>query len=165
MKKRKFLLKIFVFLCFFICILFSGLYFFIKLSPKLDLKKTNNIIIYDKDDNIFFKGNGDKEWISLKSIDKDLINATIATEDKRFYGHNGFDYARIIKSFFNNLVSGGIVEGASTITQQYARNLYLTLQIMETGANTVLCVNMLNYAEDAGFEGAIVHGSRRRRRR
>ena len=32
------------------------------------------------------------------------------------------------------------------------RNLYLTLQIMETGANTVLCVNMLNYAEDAGFD-------------
>ena len=156
MKKRKFLLKIFVFLCFFICILFSGLYFFIKLSPKLDLKKTNNIIIYDKDDNIFFKGNGDKEWISLKSIDKDLINATIATEYKRFYGHNGFDYARIIKSFFNNLVSGGIVEGASTITQQYARNLYLTFDrtYKRKFKEAYLALKMeINYSKDEILEG------------
>ena len=156
MKKRKFLLKIFIILCFFICILFSGLYFFIKLSPKLDLKKTNNIIIYDKDDNIFFKGNGDKEWISLKSIDKDLINATIATEDKRFYGHNGFDYARIIKSFFNNIVSGSIVEGASTITQQYARNLYLTFDrtYKRKFKEAYLALKMeINYSKDEILEG------------
>ena len=69
----------------------------------ISLDISNNVIIYDKDDNVIFKGNGDKEWISLKNIDKDLINATIATEDKRFYGHNGFDYVRIIKSFFNNV--------------------------------------------------------------
>ena len=126
MKKRKFFLKLFIFLCFFTCIIFSILYLYIRLSPKLDLKKTNNIIIYDKDNKVFFKGNGSKEWINLKEIDKDLINATIATEDKRFYGHNGFDYIRIIKSLFVNLKSGSIVEGASTITQQYARNLYLS---------------------------------------
>lgn len=156
MKKRKILLKIFVFLCFFICILFTALYFFIKLSPKLDLKKTNNVIIYDKDDNIFFSGNGDKEWISLKSIDRDLINATIATEDKRFYGHNGFDYARIIKSFFNNITSGGIVEGASTITQQYARNLYLTFDrtYKRKFKEAYLALKMeINYSKDEILEG------------
>lgn len=101
------------------------LYLYIRLSPKLDLKKTNNIIMYDKDNNVFFKGNGSKEWINLDLIDKDLINATISIEDKRFYSHNGFDYIRIIKSIYNNIKYKNIVEGASTISQQYARNLYL----------------------------------------
>lgn len=125
MKKKRILLKLFVFFVFFVCILFTFLYFFIRLSPKLDLKKTNNIILYDKDNNIFFKGNGSKEWISLDIIDEDLINATISIEDKRFYSHNGFDYIRILKSIYNNIKSKDIVEGASTISQQYARNLYL----------------------------------------
>lgn len=81
--------------------------------------------MYDKNDNIFFKGNGSKEWVNLDDINKNLINATISIEDKRFYKHNGFDYIRIIKSFFNNIKEKDIVEGASTISQQYARNLYL----------------------------------------
>ena len=125
MKKRKIFLKLFVFVCFFICLIFSILYIIIKLSPKLDLKKTNTVILYDKNNKEYFRGNGTKEWVSLNNISKDLINATIYTEDKRFYSHNGFDYIRIIKSFFVNLKSGEIEEGASTITQQYARNLYL----------------------------------------
>ena len=125
MKIRKILLKLFVFFNFFICFIFILIHFFICLSPKIDLKKTNNIIMYDKDNNIFFKGNGSKEWINLNLIDKDLINATISIEDKRFYSHNGFDYIRILKSFYNNIRKKDIVEGASTISQQYARNLYL----------------------------------------
>ena len=156
MKKRKILLKLFIFLCFFICIFFSCVYFYIKLSPKLDLKKANNIVIYDKDNNIIFNGNGEKEWISLKNIDKDLINATIATEDKRFYGHNGFDYVRIIKSFFNNLSSGSIVEGASTITQQYARNLYLDFNktYKRKLKEAMLALKMeVNYSKDEILEG------------
>ena len=126
MKRNKILLKLFVFFSFFICILFTFIYFYVSLTPKMDLKKTNNIILYDKNNEVFFKGNGEKEWISLSLIDKDLINATISIEDKRFYSHNGFDYIRIIKSMYNNIKSGNIVEGASTISQQYARNLYLT---------------------------------------
>ena len=110
---------------FFLCIIGTIFYFYIKSQDKIDLKKTNNIIMYDKNNKIFFKGNGTKEWIKLENIDKNLINATIATEDKRFYKHNGFDYLRIFKSFFVNIKNKRIVEGASTITQQYARNLYL----------------------------------------
>ena len=125
MKWKRILLKSFVFFSFFICILFTFIYCYISLSPKMDLKKTNNIIIYDKDDNVIYKGNGSKEWISLKLIDKDLINATISIEDKRFYKHNGFDYVRILKSMYKNAKNGSIIEGASTISQQYARNLYL----------------------------------------
>ena len=125
MKGRKILLYIFIFFSFFICILFTFIHFFIVLSPKIDLKKTNNIIMYDKNNNIFFKGNGSKEWVNLENINTNLINATISIEDKRFYKHNGFDYIRIIKSLFNNVKEKTLVEGASTISQQYARNLYL----------------------------------------
>ena len=126
MKKNKFLLKLFIINMFLLCIFFSLLYIYVKSTPKLDLKKTNNIIIYDKNNKPFFKGNGSKEWVELKNISNNLIDATISTEDKRFYSHNGFDYIRIIKSIFNNIKSKSIVEGGSTITQQYARNLYLS---------------------------------------
>ncbi len=156
MKIRKILLKLFVFFAFFICIIFSFLYTYIKLSPKLDLKKTNNVILYDKNDKAFFKGNGSKEWISLNLIDKDLINATISTEDKRFYSHNGFDYIRIIKSIYSNIKYKNIVEGASTISQQYARNLYLNFdrnwsrKIKEA----LLALKLeINYSKDEILEG------------
>lgn len=156
MKKKKILLKLFVFFSFFICILFTLIYFYIRLTPKMDLKKTNNIILYDKNNEVFFKGNGTKEWISLSLIDEDLINATISIEDKRFYSHNGFDYIRIIKSMYNNIKSGNIVEGASTISQQYARNLYLNFdrnwsrKIKEAWLALKL---EINYSKDEILEG------------
>lgn len=122
----------------------------------MDLKKTNNIILYDKNNDVFFKGNGSKEWISLNLIDEDLVNATISIEDKRFYSHNGFDYIRIIKSMYNNIKNGNIVEGASTISQQYARNLYLNFdrnwsrKIKEAWLALKL---EINYSKDEILEG------------
>jgi penicillin-binding protein 1A len=55
-----------------------------------------------------------------------LINAFIAVEDIRFYKHKGVDIKGIIRAIFKNLKSLSIKEGASTITQQLARNLFLT---------------------------------------
>jgi 1A family penicillin-binding protein len=54
-----------------------------------------------------------------------IIDATISIEDKNFYSHVGFDYFRIIKSLYNNTIAKRYAEGASTITQQYVKNLYL----------------------------------------
>ena len=156
MKNRKIFLKLFILLIIFVCLFFSIMYIYVRLSPKLDLKKTNNVIIYDKNNKEFFRGNGSKEWIDLKDIDKDLINATISTEDKRFYKHNGFDYIRIIKSFFVNLKSMSIEEGASTITQQYARNLYLTFDrtYKRKIKEAYLAFKMeINYSKDEILEG------------
>ncbi|MGI6329433.1 MAG: transglycosylase domain-containing protein [Bacilli bacterium] len=101
------------------------LYFYIKTIPKIDLKNINNIQLYDKEGNLFFQGNGKEEWISLKKMSPNIIKATISIEDKNFFNHFGFDYLRILKSFYRNLNAGKIIEGASTITQQYAKNLYL----------------------------------------
>lgn len=150
------ILKILTIFTLIIMILVTCLYLYIKTSPKLNLKKTNNIILYDKNDKEFFRGNGSKEWIDLKNIDKDLINATISIEDKRFYKHNGFDYIRIIKSFINNIKNKHIVEGASTITQQYARNLYLDFDRTYTRKlkEAYLAFKMeINYSKDEILEG------------
>ena len=66
------------------------------------------------------------DTLKLEDISDNLINATLSTEDKHFYKHIGFDYFRIIKAVIKNISSRSLSEGASTITQQYARNLYLT---------------------------------------
>lgn len=93
------------------------------MSPKLSINSANGYYLYDKDKNLF-TGNND-EWINLDNISDDLINATLAIEDKNFYRHMGFDYLRIVKAMGTNILSGKTVQGASTITQQYAKNLFL----------------------------------------
>lgn len=83
--------------------------------------------MYDNKENSFYEGNnGTKKWVKLKDISKNLINATIYSEDKNFYQHKGFDIPRIVKSMIINIKSKELEQGASTITQQYARNLFLT---------------------------------------
>ncbi len=54
-----------------------------------------------------------------------LIMAVLATEDRRFYEHNGFDPRGIARAMWSNLKAFDFVEGGSTITQQVAKNLYL----------------------------------------
>ena len=65
--------------------------------------------------------------VSIDAIPKDLINALISTEDRKFYSHWGVDLDRIFKATIKNLLSFSVKEGASTITQQLARNLYASI--------------------------------------
>ena len=65
-------------------------------------------------------------WTELNDISPYLIDATVAVEDKDFFDHSGFDYSRIAGAVLADVKAGGKVQGASTLTQQYARNLYLT---------------------------------------
>jgi 1A family penicillin-binding protein len=106
-------------------LLHFALYLVAKITPKIDIRNANSVFLYDKDDNLFFQGNGRKEWISLSKMSHYIIDATISIEDKNFYEHIGFDYLRIIKSFYENTKANKYVQGASTITQQYAKNLFL----------------------------------------
>lgn len=105
-------------------IFFVGLYLYAVSLPKINIDNVNNISIYDKENDIIFSGNGNKEWISLNNISNYLIDATISTEDKRFYNHPGFDILRIAKSIYVNVTTKNLSQGASTITQQLARNLF-----------------------------------------
>ena len=100
------------------------LYSYCYITPKLQINKAQSYYLYDKENQLIFDHNDD--WIQLKDISPYLIQATIDTEDKYFYQHLGFDYLRIFKAAINNLLSRSLKEGASTITQQYARNLFLS---------------------------------------
>ena len=102
-----------------------GCFIYVKTSPKLTINSANNIVLYDNSNEIFFKGSQSKEWVSLDDISEDLINTTIYTEDKNFYKHFGFDFFRIGKALYTNFINKSNDQGASTITQQYAKNLFL----------------------------------------
>lgn len=69
---------------------------------------------------------GRRTYIPLDKISPYLVAATIATEDKEYYNHPGFDLAAILRASYQNYTGGGIVSGASTITQQLARMLLLS---------------------------------------
>lgn len=121
-KFTKFCIK-FLFISFILFIV--GAFIYVNFSPKVQINTANNMILYDCNNEVFFKGNEAKEWINLSDISDELINATISTEDKNFYKHFGFDFLRILKASYINIVNGKTIQGASTITQQYAKNLFL----------------------------------------
>lgn len=102
-----------------------SLYVVAYFSPVLDIKSTGQYYIYDNDNNLVFQGSGNAKWVNLEDVSPYFIDAIISTEDKNFYKHNGFDYLRILKTLFLNFKTRSIVGGASTISQQYVKNLYL----------------------------------------
>ncbi len=68
---------------------------------------------------------GKRTYVPLERMSPYIIAATIATEDKEYYNHPGFDVVALIRALYANYRSGGIVSGASTITQQLARMILL----------------------------------------
>ncbi len=72
----------------------------------------------------FFKEN--REVVPLKAIPKSLVDATLSTEDRHFYSHWGVDLGGITRAALTNLLKLKTKQGGSTITQQLARNLFLT---------------------------------------
>lgn len=83
--------------------------------------------ILDRDGNVLYEildpNAGRRTYIPLSRISPYLVAATIATEDKSFYSHPGFDITAIFRAFLQNYQSGEISSGASTITQQLSRTL------------------------------------------
>ena len=67
-----------------------------------------------------------RELVPITDVPKDLQNATIAIEDERFYKHPGVDPRGIIRAIYQNLRRHRAAQGGSTLTQQLARNIYLT---------------------------------------
>lgn len=105
---------------------YLGIKIYVRFSPKVVINTANSVFLYDNNEKVFFQGNDEKEWVSLDDISSYVVDATIYTEDKNFYKHHGFDFLRILKAFYINLTSGATRQGASTITQQYAKNLFLS---------------------------------------
>ena len=124
MKKNiKYVLTIILIISFFI----SSLSFLI---PTPNLSKTNYIELYDQDNNLIYSElySNESTYVSLENLNDYTHKAFIAIEDKDFYNHNGFDVWRNIQAFLINLFSLSVKQGASTITQQYARNTLLNTE-------------------------------------
>ena len=84
-------------------------------------------IVYDRHNRIItrlFRQN--RTWVNLDDIPLVMRNAVIAAEDSEFYKHRGVDLSAILRAFWKNFTSGRVEQGASTITQQLARNMFLT---------------------------------------
>lgn len=131
-KNKKIILNILI-----ICVIaFAALmavffaYIIVK-APKFDpnnLKFTQMSELYDTEGNIITKmGNENRTEISYDDLPEVLIDAIIATEDSKFFQHNGFDLARFMKASMYQLVgkNGG---GASTLTMQIAKNNYTSTE-------------------------------------
>lgn len=154
MIKKIFKYSLFIFLII-LCVCLCG-YGYSKLNTSLEINSANNISLYDNNDEVFFQGNGTNKWVTLSEISQNVIDATISTEDKNFYKHFGFDIPRIIKAGYTNIVSGKTKQGASTISQQYVKNLFLDFdKTWERKWNEMwLTLNMeIHYTKDEILEG------------
>ena len=156
MKKKK-KIKIIKILMLPLFIFFLGntiLYLYCLLTPKIEINKAQGYYLYDK--NSMLVMGDDNDWISLNNIDNNLIEATIAAEDKYFYKHIGFDYLRIGKALITNIITRSKSEGASTITQQYARNLFLNFDKTwkrKIDEAILACELEVHYTKDEILEG------------
>lgn len=139
-KKKKSLNKILkIIVIFLLLVVFTGAsvalgiaYSWISSAEPLDTDEVFNLdqttYIVDENDNVIDKlhANENRSIVSLDKIPKHLQNAFIAIEDKRFYKHNGIDPQRIIGSVIEDIKQRRLAHGASTITQQLIKNVYLT---------------------------------------
>src|SRR5574344_192820 len=119
----------------FVIICFIGLFLFlgwvIMDAPEFTEKKLYQkevSIIYDSEGNVMGKlGQEKREIISFEELPEVLVDAIIATEDSRFFQHNGFDLPRFFKATLNNII-GGSGGGASTITMQVSKNAFTSTE-------------------------------------
>jgi penicillin-binding protein 1A len=80
------------------------------------------------EDGSLIAGYGDLygERLSVNELPPQLVQAVVAIEDRRFFEHPGVDFRGLARAVVANLRAGGIVQGGSTLTQQLAKNLFLT---------------------------------------
>src|SRR3989441_428641 len=98
-------------------------------AATFDLNKLEQMesasVILDRNNKIFgqiYVEN--RETIPYEQLPRDLVNAVVSVEDAKFYRHNGYALSGILRATFKNLVAGHVRQGASTITQQLARNSF-----------------------------------------
>ena len=90
-------------------------------QPKIPLR------VYSEDGSLLGEfGEERRAFVAIANVPKPMVSAILAAEDERFYHHRGVDYIGVARAALSNFVSGGVRQGASTITMQVARNFFLT---------------------------------------
>jgi len=121
----RFFLKLSFFCVLTIIVCYIGINIYAVISPDLNITNNGTYHLYDNKDTLVYQGSSTSSWVNIEDIDNKLIDAVVSIEDKKFYDHFGFDILRIGKAMLTNIKTGYIVQGASTITQQLVKNLYL----------------------------------------
>ncbi len=126
-------LKILIGLLMFFALSLAGLFLvFGQDLPDVSQLKTMDFsettVIYDREGNILYRifDQENRKYVPLSQISKDAIHGTLSIEDKNFYNHPGFDTLGIIRAQMKNFEQDDITQGASTITQQLAKNIFLS---------------------------------------
>lgn len=155
MRLIRFSFKVIIFIFIIFIVSYIGINIYALISPKLNITNNGTYYLYDNKDTLVYQGSSTSSWVDLDNVSPYLINAVISIEDKNFYDHNGFDLLRIGKAMITNIKSGHIVQGASTITQQLVKNLYLNFDKtwQRKGKEAFLTIiTELQYNKDEIFE-------------
>ena len=128
--KRFFIITLSVLLILCVLTVSGGLIAYASITKNAEIQNsllpqsTVSAVFFDNSGNVIEGTSG--EFVSYKELPKNLINALISLEDKRFYKHKGVDYIRTSGALINNIKNRGIYEGGSTITQQLIKNTHLS---------------------------------------
>ncbi|MFL2650447.1 MAG: transglycosylase domain-containing protein, partial [Alphaproteobacteria bacterium] len=127
MKLIKWLLLLFIWLALFSSIAVTWSLLNLPETESIQISRQPSITFLDKDGRIIASyGDVYGQSIQFSDLPENLINAVIVTEDKSFFSHPGVDFRGVIRAAYTNIKKRRIVQGGSTITQQLAKNLFLT---------------------------------------
>ena len=135
-KKHKVLkiILIFVLIIAILCLIACGLFigYIVKNAPTFDPKLLDTkeaTVLYDSDGNEFAKiGAEIREKITYDEMSETLVDAIVATEDSRFFQHNGFDLMRFVKASIQQAAGKSDAGGASTLTMQVSKNTFTSTE-------------------------------------
>ncbi len=98
-----------------------------EVTKSASFERRSSIIVKDREGEVLARyGETKGDNLSVEDVPDYLVQAVLATEDRRFYNHPGVDLQGIARAMAINLMKGRFVQGGSTITQQLAKNLFLT---------------------------------------
>ncbi len=127
MKLIKWLLVSFIWLALFSSIAVTWSLLNLPETESIQISRQPSITFLDKDGRIIASyGDVYGQSVQFSDLPDNLINAVIVTEDKSFFSHPGIDFKGVIRAAYTNIKKRRIVQGGSTITQQLAKNLFLT---------------------------------------
>ncbi|MFH2140061.1 MAG: monofunctional biosynthetic peptidoglycan transglycosylase [Pseudomonadota bacterium] len=119
----RFLLALFLIFVLYQLWLFAHICWWVKFDPSASAFMTDRLeVMQDSDPKAKLK----HKWVPYNNISGNLKRALIAAEDAKFVDHEGFDWEGIQKAYAKNIKQGKIVAGGSTISQQLAKNLFLS---------------------------------------
>ncbi len=113
-------------------------------------------VVYDRNGkvitNLYYEN---RQWVKLEAISPNMVKAVLAAEDADFYEHGGIDPTAILRAFIKDVTHQATRQGGSTITQQLARNLFLTRErtLVRKVKEAILSVRMeRTYSKDQILE-------------